>query len=376
MRLFLVAAVAAALIVFAGCGGDDSSNGAADSGSDGQKKVKLAAIFTNSLEGSEYNQIHLESIENAIDELGADRFELKTVYDIPFTPRVTQTTQQLFSQGSDVVLDTMVAGPLFFDACKKVPTKKCLGYVEYFDEGTQHAPNLRSVNQDQALIYYPLGVAAGHLTKSGTIGMVGTFPAPFQLALTNAYALGCQSVRPDCKVRNVYLNAFLDPPKAAEATNTLIDSGADVIAHFHDQNTPVSVAEKRGVYGFGHAVDEAEKFPKAWVSGDDYVRGLTAAYTEAFGRLLDESKWQPGGMDWGGPAPNIDLASFGPDVPAEAKEAAEAALEGLRDGSVNPYSGPIYDTKGKLRIKEGEELDIRSKEVNHPEWYVKGVIGG
>jgi basic membrane protein A len=69
----------------------------------------------------------------------------------------------------------------------------------------------------------------------------------------------------------------------------------------------------------------------------------------------------------------IGLAPYGPKVTAatKAKIAAKRAL--IASGTWNEFSGPIYDQKGKLRIKKGDRPTV--KELYAMDWLVKGIIG-
>ncbi len=53
----------------------------------------------------------------------------------------------------------------------------------------------------------------------------------------------------------VWVNAWYDPGKEADAAKALIDQGADIIAQHTDSGAPLQVAEQRGMLGFGQATD-------------------------------------------------------------------------------------------------------------------------
>lgn len=378
-----VCAVIAVLfsLSIAACGGsdDDSDGGGGGSAGGGGEKIRIASIMPNVLEGNHYNQVHTNAIRNAIKAVGEDRFEYTMVSKVPYSPQLTQTVQQLFQQGHDVVVDLNVAGDLFFDACRKVPDGKCIGFSAIYDpNGEWPAPNLASFNVDDVPMYYVEGVAAGKLTKTGTVGFVGAFKQPFNTALINAFALGCQSVRPDCKVRNIYINNFYDPPKTVEATTSLLNSGADVIGHFVDDVTPLREAEKRGAKAFGLYTDQQEESPEAWITGVVFEEALTKIWEEEL-QMLADGTWEPHHNSWGTDSPpNLEFAPWGESIPGDVRQAAEDALEKIRSGE-NPFKGPIVDASGKVRVPEGEELDLRGEDGGKLElewtWPVKGVVG-
>jgi basic membrane protein A and related proteins len=375
LALLLVAAVLAA------CGSDDDSDdsggsgeNAADSGGGGEK-ISVAVLLSGTPTSDSYGEVQYGAIEAATQAIGADRFELKPVNKVPYTPQATQITLQLFQQGTDVVIDVGGYGKLFADACKQSPESVCINYGTQLDaKSLQSAPNLGTVYLDQAPAFYVEGVAAGKMTKSGKLGYISAFKVPFNTAVVNAFAMGCRSVRPDCEVSNVYINSYYDPPKTVEATRTLLNAGVDVMAYFVNDITPLKIAQTKNAHGFGIYTDQSDQAPRAWVTGLLFQDPLTKIYQSELEKVLDDS-WEPGTVQYGpDPVPNIPLAPWGEEVPEEAISAAEDALEKIKDE--NPFQGPITDADGKVQIPEGDEIEIRGEYMySQWTWPVEGVKG-
>jgi basic membrane protein A len=79
---------------------------------------------------------------------------------------------------------------------------------------------------------YLMGIAAGMLTKSNTVGVVGAIDIPFLHRYTDGYAKGVKSVRPGAKVEVRWVggdNPFADPVRAKEQAVALNAAGADYI---------------------------------------------------------------------------------------------------------------------------------------------------
>jgi basic membrane protein A and related proteins len=53
------------------------------------------------------------------------------------------------------------------------------------------------------------------MTKTNTLGFVGSFPIPEVLRNINAFTLGAQSVNPKITTKVVWVNTWFDPPKEA-----------------------------------------------------------------------------------------------------------------------------------------------------------------
>ena len=73
------------------------------------------------------------------------------------------------------------------------------------------------------------GIVAGYATKSGKLGFVAAKPIPQVLRNINAFTLGARLVNPNATTQVIFTGDWSMPVKEAEATNSLIDQGVDVI---------------------------------------------------------------------------------------------------------------------------------------------------
>jgi len=67
------------------------------------------------------------------------------------------------------------------------------------------------------------------------------------------------------------------------------------------------------------------------------------------------------------------LAAYGPKVSAKTKQQIAAKRTAILKGTFYEFAGPLYDQKGKLRVKKGQRLTV--KDLYAMNWLVKGVIG-
>src|SRR5919108_99314 len=108
---------------------------------------------------------------------------------------------------------------------------------------------------------YLSGLIAGTMTQKKRIGYVAPIPIPEVIRITNAFVLGVRAVNPEVNVHAVWTNAWYDPATESEATNSLLDIGADVIATQSDSPAPVQTAERRGAYSVGFNADASQFAP-------------------------------------------------------------------------------------------------------------------
>lgn len=110
---------------------------------------------------------------------------------------------------------------------------------------------------------YVLGVMAGKLTGTNTLGVVGTFPADDVNDEINAFFNGARSVNPDIKQKVAFIESWYDPGKASEMTSAQISTGADMIFSLAGNFQP---CEENGLLCFGNFADQHSFSPETVVS--------------------------------------------------------------------------------------------------------------
>ena len=217
---------------------------------------------------------------------------------------------------------------------------------------------------------YLSGVIAGHMSQSGITGYVAAFPIPEVIRGINAYTLGFRSVKPEGKVKVVWVNSWYDPAKEREAADSLIQQGADIIAQHTDSPGPVQAAEAAGVYAIGYHSDMSVYGKKAHLTSP--VHFWDTFYEQTVKQVLDGS-WKP--VDtWEGFSANMtQLAPLNPIIPKTVQEKVEKLKKAIANKTFHPFTGPIKAQNGKLLVKEGNVLpDIDLLKMNV---YVEGVEG-
>lgn len=81
---------------------------------------------------------------------------------------------------------------------------------------------------------YLAGMAAGGMTESGIVGMVGGVRIPPAEGVFLAFEAGVKAVRPDAVVLETWIGSWDDVAAAKEAVTSHISRGADVVVHNTD----------------------------------------------------------------------------------------------------------------------------------------------
>ena len=214
------------------------------------------------------------------------------------------------------------------------------------------------------------GIVAGMMTKSNIIGYVAAHPIPEVIRGINAFALGVKLVNPKAKVHVVWTHTWYDPATEREAAISLLDAGADVITQHQDSPAPVQAAAERGKYAIGYNSDMSMFAPEAHLTAPVWNWG--PFYVKAVKEIMNGT-WKSGFYWLGLKEGIVDIAPFGPAVPDKVKAVVNAFKELIKEGKFDPFTGPIYDQKGNLKVKAGEKLS--DKELLEMNWFVDNVVG-
>ncbi|HQF31811.1 MAG TPA: BMP family ABC transporter substrate-binding protein [Hyphomicrobiales bacterium] len=292
-----------------------------------------------------------------------DKIETTTVENVPEGPDAARIIRDLAQKGNNMIFTTSFG---FMEPTLKV-AKKFPDVKFEHATGYKRADNVATYSARFYEGRYVIGQIAAKMSKTGTVGYIGSFPIPEVVRGINSFMLGAQSVNPDMKVKVVWVNSWYDPGKEADAAKALIDQGADVISQHTDSPAPLQVAEERGIVGFGQASDMIRFAPKAQLTAivdnwSDYYIARTKAVIDGSWKSEDA---------WGGFAANmVNMAPY-TNLPEDVVKMAEETAARIKSGELHPFAGPITKQDGSEAVKAGETLgDDVLLGMN---WYVKGV---
>jgi basic membrane protein A len=220
---------------------------------------------------------------------------------------------------------------------------------------------------------YVAGIVAGMTTKSNKLGFIAAKPIPQVLRNINSFTLGAQSVNPKVTTNVIFTGDWSMPVKEAEAANSLIDQGIDVLtSHVDSPKTIVELAERRGVFVTGYHVNQSSLAPKGYLTGAEWNWGKV--YTD-YVKWIQEKKPYPHLLRGGLKEGFVKISPYGKAVSAEAKKKADAAKAKFMAGTMVVYKGPLKDNTGKVVIPEGTEHKQTDLALESMDYLVEGVVG-
>ena len=354
-RLKMVAVACGALLALVAAG---------PAGAQDKPSLIVGAVYVGSVNDYGYNR----SMKDGLDEMKRNIPGLKLIEaeNVPETAEVQRVMEGMIQQGAKLIFATSFGYQQFaFNLAKTHPDV----YFEHAG-GWMQAPNFGNFFGATQSAWYAMGVAAGKMTKSNTLGFVVGVPIGYALGNVNAFELGARSVNPKAQTHVVVTGGWSDKAKEAAAANALIDQGADVVTmHVDSPATIIQVAESRKVYSIGFQSIEARQLaPKYWITGLGFTWGPFMTDTA---KSVIAGTFKPA-MVREGLGQMMAIAPFGPAVPADVRQLVTASADKIEKG-FNPFTGPITDNTGVVRIPAGESWG--GDKMGNFDWYVEGVVG-
>ena len=345
--------------------------------STGAKAVNMGFIYVGAKDDYGWNQAHAQGKEGVSKLAGVKTVEEASV---PETNAAEETMLNMINQDSVNVLFPTSFGyfdPHILKVAKDNPT------IQFFHAGGlyldgKHPKNVGSYYGYIDEAQYVAGIVAAHSSKSGKLGFVAAKPIPQVIRNINSFTLGARSIKPQITTQVIFTGDWSLPVKEAEATNSMVDQGIDVITcHVDSPKVVIETAEKRGIFTSGYHTNQAALAPKGYLTGAEW--DWTKIYSEYAQMILAGKNLMDGGI------PHLvrgalkegfcKLSPYGAAVSEQAKKDADAAKAKLIDGTLVIYKGEMKDNTGKVVIPAGKQFIQQEPELEKMNWLVEGVLG-
>ena len=327
--------------------------------------LKVAFVYVGPVGDAGWTYAH-EQGRLALEKSMAGKVKTTYVENVPEGADAERVIRKLAADGNKLIFTTSFG---FMNPTEKV-AKAYPNVVFEHATGFNTSKNMGVYETRQYEGTYLQGVIAAKMSKTGTIGFVGSFAVPEVLRNINAYTLGAQSVNPKIKTRVVWINSWYDPAKERQAAETLIAQGADVLTQNTDSPATLQVAQEKGKFAFGWDSDMARFAPKAHLTastnnwGDFYTRTAQAVMA---------GTWKTGEVRGGLNEGMVKMSPLNAAVPADVAKLFEQKKADIIAGKIKPFQGPIKDQSGAVRVAAGAQM--ADKEVHGMNFYVQGVEG-
>ena len=337
-----------------------------------QKPLVVGFIYVGPRDDYGYNQAHAEAAAILKKMPGIKVVEEEKV---PETVAVEKSMESMINlDGATLVFPTSFGyfDPHMLKEAAKYPAIQFRHCGGLWTEG-KHPMNTGSYFGYIDEAQYIAGIVAGSTTKSGKLGFVAAKPIPQVLRNINAFTLGAQTVNPKITTQAIFTGDWAMPVKEAEATNSMIAQGVDVVTcHVDSPKVVIETAERAGIFTSGYHCNQAKLAPKGYLTGAEWN------WEKVYLEMVDAMKAgkAPGNFMRGGLKEGyVRVSPYGSAVAAATKEKADAAKLGLLNGSVAIYKGGLKDNKGNTVIPAGTSYVATEPKLESMNYLVEGVVG-
>lgn len=247
----------------AGCSSKPASNAGGDN-SKGQKKLKVALVYSGFLGDKSFNDSAHEGAMRAVKDFGIDLKEMESKEPTEWESNVVA----MASDGYDLVV---AVSTQFQDILKKhapeFPNTK-FALIDGVVQGDNIVSSTFAQNEGSFLA----GAAAAMFTTKTdipgvnpdkTIGWVGGMDIPVLHDFFVGYEQGAKYIDPDIKILQSFAGTFNDPLKGKELTIAQYSQGADIVMNVASGTGTgiLEAAKEQGKYAIGVDLDQDSVYP-------------------------------------------------------------------------------------------------------------------
>ena len=340
---------------------------------DGHEPTKVGFVYVGPVGDGGWTYQHDQG-RLAVEAEFGDKVETVFQENVPEGADAERVITQMALGGADIIFTTSFG---YMDATNAVAAKFPDVKFEHATGYKREHPNVATYDARFYEGRAVTGTLAGHLTETGKIGYIASFPIPEVIQGINSSFLHARKVNPDVEMVVIWAYTWFDPAKEADAANAMIEQGVDVILQHTDSTAPQSAAQQANENGgprlhlragVGHGGVQAEP------AGRVDHRRVVALLHRARGRRHGRGRGSRRPIGAGCPrARSSSGRSPSPCRAPEAREAAEQMIADITAGEYHPFTGPIARQDGSAWLAEGEVAS--DEQLQTMDFYVEGVTG-
>jgi basic membrane protein A len=295
---------------------------------------RVAVVMPSAINDLAFSQSMYDALIAIQNERGADNFEIVYSENMFVVDDAAAAIRDYASQGYNLVI---AHGSQYGSSLQEIAPD--FPETSFAWGTTADTFGLDNVFAYEALAQeggYVNGVMAGMLSESGVIGVVGPIEVGDAKLYVDGFVAGVAAANADATVNSNWIGSFSDVALASEAAQTHVGAGADVLTGTAQMVVgAIGVAEENGALWFGTQSGQSSLAPSIVVANQVYK------WEVVLNQMLELIE----GGTYGGQSFAITLANGGlvieynPDyaLPDDVKAAAEAAIAGIKDGSVTIF---------------------------------------
>ncbi|MCI0396257.1 MAG: BMP family ABC transporter substrate-binding protein [Chloroflexi bacterium] len=349
-KRFLIILLLLALVVSA-CGGGDATDqtpaatepsgepeeGQPEEGGETEEApepagpFRVAVVLPSAINDLAFSQSMYDALTAIQEEMGEENFEFAHSENMFVVDDAAAAIRDYASEGYNLVI---AHGSQYGSSVQEIaPDFPEVSFAWGTTADTFGLPNVFAYEAASDQGGYVNGVLAATLSQSGVLGVVGPIETGDAKLYVDGFVAGATATNPDIEVNVNYIGSFSDVALAAEAAQTHVNAGADAMTGSAQMVVgAIGVAEENDVLWFGTQSSQSSLAPDIVVANQVY--DWTVVLNDMIGQIQ--------GGTLGGESFILTLANGGLvmeyneayELPAEAREVADATVQGITDGSI------------------------------------------
>ena len=324
MRKYLALLLAAMMILAlaAGCG-----NNANEGGNSG-KTFKIGMVTdVGGVNDKSFNQTSWEGLQAL--QASDSRFQvqyLESKTDADYQGNI----ETFMEDGYDLII---CVGYMLANATKEAATANPDQKFAIIDDSSIDLPNVACLMFAQNQASYLVGLVAGMMTESNTVGYVQGMYSDSMNQFAVGYIAGVKAANPDAEILQYNANSFGDAAVGSAAATEMFTKGADIIYHAAGGtgNGVINACADNGIYAIGVDYDQSFIAPETVITSamkrvDNGVQDICKA--------LKDGKFAGGVRKYSLTDGGVDIAPTTTLLTPEALAAVEQAKKDILDGKV------------------------------------------
>ena len=292
-------------------------------------KIKIGMVTdVGGVNDQSFNQFAWAGLQN----LAAEDPSFEVQFLESKTDADYQTNINTFiDEGYDLII---CVGYMLADATREAAEDNPDQKFAIIDDASIDLPNVADLTFAQEQCSYLVGLIAGYLTQSKTVGYIQGMVSDTMNLFGVGFISGVKEACPEATVLQYNANAFTDSAAGAAAAKDMITNGADVIYHAAGGTGAgaMTTCQEEGIWGIGVDSDQYA------VMGLDRI--ITSALKNTGAGAVDIAKAVQAGTFEGGvhhytvADGAIDFATSNEALPADVLEKVNEAKEKIISGEL------------------------------------------
>ena len=168
------------------------------------------------------------------------------------------------------------------------------------------------------------------MSKTGTIGYLGSYKVPEVVLGVNAFTLAAQAVNPKITDQARHDQLLV---RSGQGGRGRPDAGQSRLRRGHDQHTDspagLQVCEQRKVWCFGQGANMSRFAPKTHLTA---IEDIWGPYYISRAKAMLDGTWKSDDAWWGIKEGTVVMSPYNKAMPDNVKAAADKIIAGWKDG--------------------------------------------